>query len=90
MKDNVMTLNITSWILGIVIFAIGVLNLVLVHPVPGLVFLILSLLYIPQTDAQLRGKLGFSIPLAIKIILGLVSIWFTLGVSDLGDMLDKL
>ena len=79
-----------GWIFAIVIFAIGVLNLFLVHPVPGFVYLLLSLVYFPPANAIINQRLGFSIPLAVKIILGVVIIMFTLGVSDLGDMIDKL
>ena len=82
--------NIISWIFGIIVFAIGVLNLFLVHPVPGIVFILLSLIFIPHTNKIVRKAFGFSIPLTIKIILGIIIIWFTLGVSDLGDMIDKL
>ncbi len=81
---------VISWILGILVLTIGILNLVLVHPVPGLVFSVLSFLFFPPINEVLRKNFGFIIPLAVKIILGLIIIWFTLGVSDLGDMIDKL
>jgi hypothetical protein len=86
-KSNV--LNIISWIFGIAIFAIGVLNVFLVHPVPGVIYLLLSFVYFPPANAILKKRFGFSIPLVVKIILGIVIIMFTLGVSDLGDMIDK-
>jgi hypothetical protein len=88
MKDNVMTSHIISWIFGIAVFAIGVLNVFLVHPVPGVVFVFVSLLFFPPVNTMLRQSYGFSIPPVVKIILGIVIIWFTLGVSDLGDMID--
>ena len=69
-------------------FLIGVLNLFLVHPVPGIAFLLLSFMYYPPTDTLLRAYFGCSTPPLVKTILGLVAIWFTLGVSDLGDMID--
>ena len=78
-----------SWIFGIIVLAIGVLNLILVHPVPGIVYLLLSLIYLLPANADLKKRYGFSIPLVVKIILGIVIIMFTLGVSDLGDMIDK-
>jgi hypothetical protein len=71
-------------------FAIGLLNVFLVHPVPGIIYLLLSFLYVPPANSILRKRFGFSIPLVVKIILGIVIIMFTLGVSDLGDMIDKL
>ncbi|MDQ4140814.1 MAG: hypothetical protein M3142_09845 [Bacteroidota bacterium] len=88
MKDNTTTTHLTNWIFGAVVMAIGLLNLFLVHVVPGVIFLLLSLVYVPHTNAFLRNRFGFAIPLAVKIILGIVIIWFTLGVSDLGDMID--
>jgi predicted PurR-regulated permease PerM len=90
MKDTRLTSHIIGWIFGTVVFAIGVLNLFLVHPVPAVVYLLLSFIYFPPADAVLRKNWGFSIPLVVKIILGVIIIMFTLGVSDLGDMIDKL
>ena len=60
----------------------------LVHPVPGLVYLLLSLVYFPPSNAILKERFGFSIPLVFKIIFGVSLFMFTLGVSDLGDMID--
>lgn len=79
---------LVNGIFGIIVFAIGVLNLFLVHPVPGIVFILLSLIYFSPVNEALRKTFGFSILLSLKIILGIIIIWFTLGVSDLGDMID--
>ena len=81
---------VISWLLGIMVLIIAILNLFLVHPVPGLVLLTLSFLFFPPVNDQLRKKFGFSIPFLVKIILGLIIVWFTLGVSDLGDMIDNI
>lgn len=80
--------RVIGWAFGMVVLAIGVSNLILVHPVPGAVFILLSLLYFPPVAALQQKFLGFSIPPFIKITLGIMIIWFTLGVSDLGDMID--
>jgi hypothetical protein len=77
-----------SWLFGLIVLAIGVANLLLVHPVPGMAFLLLSLVYIPPANSFLRNKLGFTIPPLVKIAVGIMIILFTLGVSDLGDMMD--
>ena len=82
--------SISGWIFGTAVLATGLLNMFLVHPVPGIAYLLLSLVYFPPANAYLRQKLGFTIPLVVKIILGIVLFMFTLGVSDLGDMIDKL
>ena len=87
-KENLREGNVMSWIFGIAVFATGVLNVLLVHPVPGVVYLLLSFVYFPPTDAVLKGRLGFSIHYLVRIILGVVIVMFTLGVSDLGDMID--
>ena len=80
--------NTISWLLGIIVYAIGVLNLFLIHLVPGIVFLILSFVFFPPINDHIRKKFGFSVPFYLKIGLGILIIWFTLGVSDLGDMID--
>ena len=82
--------KIFSGIFAIVLFVIGVLNVFLVHPVPGMIYFLLSIIYLPPANAILRKRFDFSIPPVVKIGLGIVIIMFTLGVSDLGDMIDKL
>lgn len=80
-------LQILSLLFGLVFVATGVLNLLLVHPVPGIFYLLLSLVYFPFIDTFLKTKLGFSIPFAIKIIVALVILWGTLAVGDLAETL---
>ncbi len=89
MQQKITAATFVSWLLGIIVFIIGVLNLVMVHPVPGIVALFLSFVFFPVTNELLRIFFGFTIPLTVKIILGTIIIWFTLGVSDLGDILDS-
>ncbi|WP_240773455.1 hypothetical protein [Pontibacter sp. SGAir0037] len=84
-----MTSHIISWLFGITVIAIGIPNLIFVHPVPGIIYLLLSFLFLPPANSLLKKRFGFSIPSIVKIILGVIIIMFTLGVSDLGDMLDK-
>ena len=64
------------------------LNLLLVHPVPGVVFVLASLLYFRPAQAVLERTFGVAVPPVAKVVLGLAIVWFTLGVSDLGDMID--
>ncbi len=88
MQGKITTLSIISWVFGIAVLAVGVLNVFLVHLVPGIIYLLLSFLYFPPANAIIKKRFGFAIPGVVKIILGLVIIWFTLGISDLGDMID--
>ena len=90
MNNRPIIWSISGWIFGIVILITGILNIFLVHPVPGLAYLLISLVYIPPANNYIQKKFGFSIPLVVKILLGIVLFMFTLGVSDLGDMIDKL
>lgn len=85
-NSNSSVSSIISWIFGIAFFVIGVLNVFLVHPVPGVFYLLLSFVYFPPTNDVLMERVGFSIPLVVKIILGLAVVWFTLGVSDLAEL----
>jgi hypothetical protein len=75
------------WIFTVLFFIIGLLNLFLVHPVPGVFYILLSIVYFPKTDIYLKKKLGFTIPVLIKIIFGTVILWGTLAVGDLAEIL---
>lgn len=82
-----MTPNIISWVFTVVFIATGMLNIVLVHPVPGIFYFLLSLVYLPWTNEVLKERFGFVIPLAVKVVLGLVVLWGTLAVGDLAEIL---
>jgi 1,4-dihydroxy-2-naphthoate octaprenyltransferase len=82
-----MSNKILGWLFATLFIIIGVLNMVLVHPVPGLFYLLLAVLYIPQVNVIMKQKLGFSIPLVAKIVLALVVLWGTLAVGDLAEIL---
>ena len=88
MREETTTLNIIGWLFGTIVLAIGVLNLFLVHSVPAVIYFLLSFVSLPPTNAVFKKMSGLSIPFLIKIILGVFIIMFTLGVSDLGDMID--
>lgn len=77
---------IISWMFGIVFLVIGVLNVLLVHPVPGVLYLLISVIYFPPANAILERKLGFSIPFVVKVILAIIILWGTLAVGDLAEM----
>lgn len=81
-------LQFFGWLFGMADLVVGMLNMLLVHLVPGIAYLLLSLVYFPPADTFLRKSLGFSVPLVVKFTLAIFIIMFTLGVSDLGDMID--
>lgn len=88
MKNKLHILNVLSWVFALSVFGIGILNLVLVHPVPALIYFLLSFIYFPFVNELVVKKYSFSIPVWLKLILAIAIIMFTLGVSDLGDMID--
>ena len=88
-NDKVITHNIISWIFVIIFFALGILNLIFVHYVPGIIYILLSLVYLPSINTFLHKTLGFTIPLWTKILVGLIIIWGTLGVGDLMEMFES-
>ncbi len=90
MQENNTTLTLINWLFFIAVIVVGILNLFLVHPVPGTAYLLISLVYLPPANTFFNNRLGFSIPSLVKMILGIVLFLFTFGVSDLGDMIDKL
>ena len=62
--------NITSTLFALVLIALGIMNLVLVHAVPGKFYLLLSLFYLPLANNYVSRNFGLTIPTAAKFILG--------------------
>jgi uncharacterized membrane protein YidH (DUF202 family) len=77
-----------EWLFAALLLVVGVANLLFVDPVPALGYALVSLVYLPPAIAVLRDRFGISIHPVAKIVLGIVIVMFTLGVSDLGDMID--
>ena len=83
-----MASNFAGWTFGLLLLGIGLANLLLVHPVPAVGYGLVSLVYLPPANAVLKDHFGVAIPGFVKIALAIVVVMFTLGVSDLGDMID--
>lgn len=83
---NINVLDIISWIFGLLILTIGILNLFLVHPIPGIIYIIFSFVFFPPTKTFLKKTFNISIPFGLKLILFILIMWFTLGVGDLAEM----
>lgn len=78
-----------SWTFAIVFLVTGVLNVIFVHPVPGVFYIVLTLFYIPRANTFLKKRSGFSIPPIVKIITGFFVLWATLAVGDLMEMFES-
>ena len=76
------------WIIFLLFIVIGVLNIILVHPVPGIIYIVLSMFYFPPFCEFIKRKLHFSMPIAIKVVIAVFVLWFTLGVGDLMELFE--
>lgn len=74
------------WIFTFLFLVIGILNLFLIHPVPGGFYLILALIYFPPTNSIFNKKFNISISFKIKLIIALIILWGTLAVGDLAEL----
>ncbi|PIF63042.1 hypothetical protein [Flavobacterium sp. 11] len=83
--------NIISWGFGIVVLVIGIINTFWGNDLGfGVFLIILSVVYFPPTNVILKKITGFSIPLVIKILLGLFIIWAALGVGELFNKIELM
>ena len=88
MAPNAIAFNMAGWLFALLLIGIGIANLMLVHPVPAVGYGLVSLVYLPPANALLKDRFGVAIPGFVKIALAILVVMFTLGVSDLGDMID--
>lgn len=91
MNSKVNVLDIISWLFGVVVFAIGVVNTFWGNdPGFGIFLILLSFVYFPPVSTTITAKTGFQIPRIVKIGLGLFIIWASLGVGELFDKIDLM
>jgi hypothetical protein len=83
--------NIISWLFGLAVFAIGVINTFWGNdPGFGIFILLLSFVYFPPLNTMLKEKAGLSIPGFVKFFLGSFILWAALGVGELFDKIDLM
>ncbi len=83
--------NSISWLLAIVVFAIGIINTFWGNdPFFGIFLVLLSLVYLPPVNFMIKERFGFSIPVILKILLAVFIIWAALGVGELFDKIDLM
>ena len=88
MRGNAMRSNVAGWLFGSLLLAVGLANLLLVHPVPAMAYALVALIYLPPAGTWIKRRFGFSIHPLVKVACAIAIVAFTLGVSDLGDMID--
>ena len=80
-----------SWLLGIAVFAVGIINTFWGNdPGFGIFLIVLSFLYFPPVNQVFRLLFGFSIPLLLKVLLAVFIIWAALGVGELFDKIELM
>ena len=88
------TLNIGSSIsgmFGMVAIAIGIINTFWGNdPGYGIFIFLLSFIYFPAANVLFKKYTGFSIPLIVKVLLGIFILWSALGVAELPDKIDLM
>jgi hypothetical protein len=83
--------NILSWMFGIVVLAMGIVNTFWGNdPQFGVFLIFLSLVYFPPVDSAVRKMLGCRIPVILKIGLAGFIIWAAVGVGELFDKIDMM
>ena len=84
MNYKAIILDTFSWIFGILVFAIGVLNVFWGNDAGfGVFIVLLSFAFFPLINTLIKEKVGFTIPLIVKIVLGIFILWAALGVGEL-------
>lgn len=86
MIKNLNALNIVSFVFGLLLLTIGIMNVFMVHPIPGIIYILVSLVFFPPTNNILKKTLNFTIPFKLKLIIFILIMWFTLGVGDLAEI----
>lgn len=78
--------GLASWLFGIVVLAIGIVNTFWGNdPGFGVFIALLAFVYFPPVNTLVKKITGFNISLLIKIVLGVFILWASLGVGDLFD-----
>lgn len=86
MSIKVSPSTLVNWVLTLVFLILGIMNFILVHPVPGTFYILFSFVFPPPVNSYLKKKTGFSIPLWLKFFLAFLILWGTLAVGDLAEM----
>ena len=91
MHNKLNVLNLISWLFGIAVLVVGLINAIWGNDAGfGVFLMLLSLVYFPPVNFAIKEKTGFAIPILVKIILGLFIIWASLGVGELFDKIDLM
>ncbi len=84
-------LNIFSWIFGIAVLAVGIINTFWGNdPLFGIFLILLSFVYFPPVTTFVYILFGFSVPVLVKLLLAVFIILAALGVGELFDKIELM
>jgi hypothetical protein len=91
MNNKLAVPDILSCLFGILFLAIGIINIFWGNDLWfGVFIVLLSFIFFPPVTGMFRTITGFTIPLVVKIILGIFILWAALGVGELFDKINLM
>jgi hypothetical protein len=91
MNNKSMVLDITGWLFGILVFAIGIVNTFWGNDAGfGVFIMLLSFVFFPPVTTLVKQKIGITIPRIAKIGLGVLIIWAAVGVGELFNKIELM
>lgn len=91
MKNKSVFWDVISWMFGLIVLAIGLVNIFWGNdPFFGVFIALLAFVYFPPVNSLLKKITGIRIHFILKILLGLFIFWAALGVGELFDKIDMM
>lgn len=91
MKNKSVFWDVISWMFGVIVLAIGLVNIFRGNdPFFGVFIALLAFVYFPPVNSLLKKITGIRIHFILKILLGLFIFWAALGVGELFDKIDMM
>jgi hypothetical protein len=83
--------HIISWISGILIFVIGVINTFWGNDAGfGIAIILASFVFFPPVTDYVKKTLSLSVPGIAKIVMAMVILWAALGVGELFNKIELM
>ncbi len=83
--------EVFSWLFGTAVFIVGLINTFWGNdPGFGIFLILLSSVYFPPVNTFFKKTTALSVPVLLKVFLGIFIIWASLGVGELFDKVDLM
>ena len=78
--------KLISWLFGLLVLTVGILNIIFGNDADFGVFLVLlAFLYFPPVTNYIKKQFRIALPVWIKIVLALLCIWANLAVGAIAE-----